>query len=371
MRLVRLTLVVSLIASLLATLAIPADEASAANCTFFPETGYSLCGGFRAYWEAYGGLAIFGYPLTDEFVDPATGRVTQWFERARFEWHPGAFPERYDVLLGLLGRELTVGRADRAFQPVAGCTYFPETQHNLCGGFRAYWETFGGLAVYGYPISEEFLETNPDTGQTYVVQYFERQRFEWHPGEWPERYDVLLGRLGAQLLERVTIPTPPCPVDDESFCRFVETIDTALERGDGERFLAYVAFTPHLCRDIHGPIWYPECEGHPERVRICHRTGALNAGAVCLSRDEYANGIAPYLLDVYAVVYPPAPELAECFGWVDPVVIVRANLQPPDAALVVTRTADGWRVVQTIGWLPSTGDRCIGMPTHLFTPWPD
>lgn len=55
-------------------------------------------------------MPIFGYPLTDEFVDPATGRVTQWFERARFEWHPGTWPERYDVLLGRLGSELTRGR---------------------------------------------------------------------------------------------------------------------------------------------------------------------------------------------------------------------------------------------------------------------
>ena len=37
-------------------------------------------------------------------------------------------------------------------------------------------------------------------GREYTVQYFERQRFEWHPGAWPDRYDVLLGRLGAQLL---------------------------------------------------------------------------------------------------------------------------------------------------------------------------
>ncbi len=38
-----------------------------------------------------------------------------------------------------------------------------------------------GLAQYGYPISEEFYEVNPADGQTYVVQYFERVRFEWHP----------------------------------------------------------------------------------------------------------------------------------------------------------------------------------------------
>ena len=74
----------------------------------------------------------------------------QWFERARFEWHPGVWPERYDVLLGLLGRELTAGRSQEApFQPVPAsarpdCIYFPETRHHLCAGFRAYWERFGG-----------------------------------------------------------------------------------------------------------------------------------------------------------------------------------------------------------------------------------
>jgi hypothetical protein len=177
---------------------------------------------FAPNWERFGGLAIFGYPITDEFVDPTTGRVTQWFERARFEWHPGVFSERRDVLLGLLGRELTLGREKTApfqpAQPIPGCTYFPETGHNLCGGFRAYWERFGGLAVYGFPISEEFREVNPDTGQTYLVQYFERQRFEWHPGEWPERFDVMLGRLGVQLLGQQPAPPPTSDARLVEFC---------------------------------------------------------------------------------------------------------------------------------------------------------
>ncbi|MDI3341195.1 MAG: excalibur calcium-binding domain-containing protein [Sphaerobacter sp.] len=181
----------------------PPAPAPEPPCTFYPETGHSLCGGFRQYWRTFGGLAVYGFPITDEFVDPTTGRMTQWLERARFEWHPGSWPERFDVQLGLLGNELaTARRGEAPFQPAApitGCTYFEATGHNLCGGFRTYWEQYGGLAVYGMPISEEFREVNPDTGVEYTVQYFERQRFEWHPGEWPERYDVMLGRLGAQL----------------------------------------------------------------------------------------------------------------------------------------------------------------------------
>jgi len=94
---------------------------------------------------------------------------------------------------------LFVVDADQSFSAPAtfekpDCTYFPETGRSLCAGFRAYWEQFGGLAVYGYPISGEFVD-----GSGHTVQWFERARFEWHPGQWPERYDVLLGRVGAEL----------------------------------------------------------------------------------------------------------------------------------------------------------------------------
>ncbi len=53
-------------------------------------------------------------------------------------------------------------------------TVYAATGHYLCAGFRAYWNMYGGLPIYGYPISEEFQEKNPDTGQVYTVQYFER-----------------------------------------------------------------------------------------------------------------------------------------------------------------------------------------------------
>ncbi|HVB65739.1 MAG TPA: Ig-like domain-containing protein, partial [Nitrolancea sp.] len=175
-----------------------------ANCTYFPATQHNLCAGFAAYWNNFGGLAIFGMPITEEFQE--NGLTVQYFERARFEWHPGAWPARYDVELGLVGNEVTAGRqAETPFMPTTAknssdCTYYAATGHNLCAGFQAYWNMYGGLATYGFPISEEFQEKNLDTGQTYTVQYFQRGRFEWHPGEWPSRFDVELGRLGSQVL---------------------------------------------------------------------------------------------------------------------------------------------------------------------------
>jgi hypothetical protein len=32
------------------------------------------------------------------------------------------------------------------------------------------------------------------------VQYFERARFEYHPGSAPARFDVLAGRIGAEAI---------------------------------------------------------------------------------------------------------------------------------------------------------------------------
>src|SRR3954447_1378119 len=80
------------------------------NVLYFPVVGHSLQGGFRTYWEAHGGLEQFGYPLTEEFWATPPGSLgpnytTQYFERARFEWHPENKPP-YDVLLGLLGTEV-------------------------------------------------------------------------------------------------------------------------------------------------------------------------------------------------------------------------------------------------------------------------
>jgi hypothetical protein len=73
---------------------------------------------------------------------------------------------------------------------------FPETGgHCVSGRFLEYWRQNGGLPVFGYPIGPAQMELNKDTGQTYLTQWFERNRFELHP-ENGRPYDVLLGRLG-------------------------------------------------------------------------------------------------------------------------------------------------------------------------------
>jgi photosystem II stability/assembly factor-like uncharacterized protein len=166
---------------------------------------------FKTYWDAHGGLAQFGYPKTEPFYAVADDEqilLVQYFERNRFEWHPDQRGTPYQVQLGLIGNYF--GAKAQLLQPgpfarqngdtEPGQIYFAETGHTLRNAFKQHWQTTGGLAQYGYPISEEFYEVSPDDDQTYVVQYFERARFEWHPDNIGTPYEVLLGLLGNQLL---------------------------------------------------------------------------------------------------------------------------------------------------------------------------
>ena len=180
---------------------------------YFQETGHTLGSIFMKYWQKYGGLAQFGYPWTEEFEErnPSDGKVyiVQYFERARFEYHPeyaGTFSE---VLLGLLGNQLTEKRRNeppfQRIEAVAGTKdryYFQETGHTLGGAFKKYWDSNGSLPIYGFPITEEFTEINPSDGKVYIVQYFERNRFEYHPENAGGKYEVLLGLLGNQVMKQ-------------------------------------------------------------------------------------------------------------------------------------------------------------------------
>ncbi len=185
----------------------PTSQAQS-NSRYFPETGHFLSGVFRTFWEGNGGVAIFGYPITEEYIGN-NGRITQYFERARFELVDQG--GQSVVELGKLGVEITQGRIFPKVPPIpntADRRYIPETQHIIQYGFKQIWETRGGERIFGYPISEEIDEVL-ENGEWHTVQYFERVRFEY----WPERADgdrVLISNLGRMLAPpNLTAPRSP------------------------------------------------------------------------------------------------------------------------------------------------------------------
>ncbi len=90
--------------------------------------------------------------------------------------------------------------------------WFSPVGHTLQGPFLKFWQANGGLAIFGYPISEQFPEVSETDGKTYTVQYFERNRFEYHPEFAGTPNEVLMGLLGVQVTRgRVFAPGTPSP----------------------------------------------------------------------------------------------------------------------------------------------------------------
>ena len=188
----------------------------------FPETGHTVSDPFLSYWRANGGLAQFGYPISDPRteVSPLDGKpyTVQYFERAVFELHPENAPP-YNVLLAQLGtfryRALYPTGVPGQQPDPQNARYFAETGHSLGGVFRAYWEQHGGLGEQGYPISDEFTEVSAVDGKPYTVQYFERAVFELHPENAGTPYEVLLTPLGTLRPQAAPAAPPtatPAPV---------------------------------------------------------------------------------------------------------------------------------------------------------------
>ncbi|HUG16099.1 MAG TPA: hypothetical protein VMM78_13905 [Thermomicrobiales bacterium] len=70
--------------------------------------------------------------------------------------------------------------------------------------FIDYYLGFGeqALSLFGLPVEGEVAIDDGNGGATHV-QYFERARFEWHPAKAGTPFEVQLGRVGAELLEKL------------------------------------------------------------------------------------------------------------------------------------------------------------------------
>ena len=96
------------------------------------------------------------------FTEPGTYRYY-------CEFHPSM------VANVVVGNSNSTAPVDRSVQT------FAETGKTVRGLFLDYWNSHGGLAQQGFPISEEIQEKSDTDGKIYTVQYFERAVMEYHP----------------------------------------------------------------------------------------------------------------------------------------------------------------------------------------------
>jgi lipoprotein-anchoring transpeptidase ErfK/SrfK len=163
---------------------------------------------------------LVGGPVPDANGD-------QWFQISGpfgTGWTKAEFLERRDepISIATLAVDLDGSRAgEPAFRPLSAvvigalgpdtdkAAFFPSTGHTLSGAFYQFWAKNGGLSLFGLPLSEPFNELNAADGKTYLTQYFEHVRLEYHPAGEATGNPVQIGALGRQGAAVARINTAP------------------------------------------------------------------------------------------------------------------------------------------------------------------
>lgn len=121
----------------------------------------------------------------------------------RLVWFREHGPDDVSLWAAPIADLLTTARRAKPERQNPDGRYFPETGHYLANGFRHFWEQFGGASLFGFPLSEEFDEYDPDAGQFRTVQYFERARFVWIPDSPIALDSVVLDQIGVELVHQL------------------------------------------------------------------------------------------------------------------------------------------------------------------------
>ena len=171
------------------------------NKIFVKESGHYIQGDFKDIWTDPSKNAAFFYgnPLTEQFQEyDYSSKITktvQFFQNVKFESTKAG-----QVNLAPVGREAIEGQffpPGRFLATNSSQQYFDETKHTLRGGFFQFWQTNGGLARFGFPITEEFTEKDA-SGKDIVYQYFERVKLAFDP----ETTKVTIATLGLEVLQK-------------------------------------------------------------------------------------------------------------------------------------------------------------------------
>jgi hypothetical protein len=190
---IRLVAIVLLVSLLLGGLGLEQTFAQAGGGKYFVETGHWVIGEFWAFYSSTpNALQLYGYPLTEVFIDETKGNSVQYFQKARFELDLSQ-PIGQRVRLAPLGVYLyEAGQPLLIEEGSPACRKAPNTNFQICYAFLEFYDSNGGLAQFGEPISN--LEM---MGDGLRVQYFQKARFEWRPKRSSAPY-IVLADLGYQ-----------------------------------------------------------------------------------------------------------------------------------------------------------------------------
>lgn len=185
-------------------------HAQTSDSKYFSETGHNVTGEFLQYYNSnHEATLLYGYPITEEFTSK-DGKTVQYFQRARFELNT-SLPEGQQVQLTPLGRNMYSSTGALNVNNSFACRTYTETGFAVCFAFLEFFDKFGSVSQFGYPISGFEYHENK------IVQYFENTRLEWQPWR-AEGQRVVVSDLGRayfdQLGEDPALLAPVNPVDN-------------------------------------------------------------------------------------------------------------------------------------------------------------
>lgn len=356
---------------------------------YFGETGHAIAPRFWDYWQTHGlefdgrpgtsfaeSLALFGYPLSEPQMETNSSGdtvLTQWFERARFEYHPDQ-PAPYTVLLGLLGNELRRG-SQVITTTIAG---FP-----VAAGQNVFWYDTRGDAdsnmrvktIYGYdltiqtgflvadtPASKGLLATDGQTlawVEDYVAGTTPHERIQGYDLNTHQQFTILetraLNVLGDVALDRgVLYYTDATPGHSGLYARTVATGQERLVAARGEQPVAGDGVLLWRVTEGGGPANPPrvtlhalQVDGGAERVIATETSEA--ALRYTVSGDHVVWSFGPGPVYLYTISTASTTALPSAGSGIWPVIggdrVVWAEPPRPGAGwtLVVSNLATGGR----------------------------
>jgi L,D-transpeptidase catalytic domain len=171
-----------------------AVEWAAPSTVWVEPAGHTVDGLFLDLWRQ--DPAFLGNPITEELTakvplnEKKTAKlIVQYFENIAIayspddprgdDWTVHALPLGADALKRdkkALAKLKLPAKGDCGSLGSGDCRSFPETDHTVRWGFKAYWESHGGEPMLGFPLTEEFLNSDG-----WTTQYFERAVLRWKP----------------------------------------------------------------------------------------------------------------------------------------------------------------------------------------------
>ena len=151
---------------------------------------------------------VFGQPISQPFIDPVNGHLSQYFTNMRLEYYRDQTGEEL-YFLSPFGRFL-FEPAEREYLVIEkNCVTLEGSLFPICHEFRTFYEQNNGVQIFGVPISHVFTQNNR------YYQYFENACLVWDPMKPADR-SVSLVNLGEQYLAaheplRFTITSPINP----------------------------------------------------------------------------------------------------------------------------------------------------------------